>query len=198
MKGYKTFIAAGLTVLLGVLGKHMAPAILSDYCDVIIAGLGLGFAVLRILTTSPVFQAAEAALARDVGLSPDAVAQISGMMTHAVATLDPGDKASLTEATTSLSGAVAQLTGHPLFQPATVDALTQLAHCVPTLLSPLTAAASSLPAAIPAPGNEALQAAPQPMQPTSDPAPAPVPTTGSVALADAAPVSTSPATPAGV
>lgn len=125
LKGYKTFLCAALAVLAGVLGKHVAPETLAIYADVIIAGLGVTFAALRVATTTPVFQT----VAQDIGLSPALLDQIK----NTVVSLDPDDKQALGSFVADLNGAVDRLTGHPLFQPATVDAMTTLASLLPGL-----------------------------------------------------------------
>lgn len=174
LKGYKTFIIAILTVLLGVLGKHVAPEIISDYADVIIAGLGIVFAVLRVATSSPVFLKVEAAMARDLGLSDTALAQIQAQISNSTLRLDPDDKATFTLLAANLNASVSKLSGHPLFEPGFASAVNQLAENVTNI----TAALAASPVAAkpePVPDDGAQKAAPQPQQQTPEPAPAPNP-----------------------
>lgn len=166
LKGYRTLFFGFITILLGLLGKHVAPELIDNYLDVIFAVVGIGIIGLRLITTTPFGQV----ILHDVGFSDADVVDFSKL----AGTLYPSGPPPLELAVSDLNAAVGKLTGHPLLQPATVDVLSQLAESVPNVLSALSSAqAAAEPAkAEPASGEEALRPAPQPPQPTSDPAPA--------------------------
>lgn len=160
MKGYRTLAFGFATILLGQLGLHVAPELIFQYLDLIFAGLGLGIVILRLITKTPFGQRMEA----DLGITPAASAEIGNL----VAQIDPDSTASLKSAATDFSTAVASLTGHPLFQPSTIDALTNLVNSVQAGSGSTDAEKTDLN---PAPEVQAQQAAPQHTLQTSDPAP---------------------------
>lgn len=143
LKGYRTILVAGLAALAALLGKHVAPDQISAWADVIIAGLCILFAGLRLVTNSPAFSRSPKAL------------EIQGV----VESVAPG--LSFGGALTDLNDALTALRGHPLLQPSALSAITALANVLATTN--------------PAPVTGAQSAAPQPVEPTSDPVPEPSP-----------------------
>ena len=141
MKGYRTIAFSIAVILLGLIGKHLQPDLINEYLDVVFAGIGLGFLVLRLVTNTPF----GAMIAADLGTSPAAIQNL-------VATLDPDLTNSIGSAVDDLNAATARLSGHPLFEPATVSALNALASSLPTKATPPTAdpPPAAAPAALPA------------------------------------------------
>lgn len=119
MKGYRTIAFSIATILLGLLGRHVAPDLINAYLDVIFAAVGLGFIVLRMVTDTPFGQK----IAKDLGTSPAAIQNL-------VATLDPDSQATLNSAVGDLNAAVERLSGHPLLAPDTAQALINLAGTI--------------------------------------------------------------------
>jgi hypothetical protein len=115
MKGYRTIAFSIATILIGLIGQHIAPVLINEYLDVIFAGIGLGFLVLRLVTDTPF----GAKIATDLGTTPTAI-------TDWMAAIDPDLPANLNSAASDLNTAVGTLTGHLPVQQAALDALTGL------------------------------------------------------------------------
>lgn len=163
MKGYRTFALAAATLLLGLIGKHVAPDLLNEYLDVTFAGISVGIVALRMVTNTPF----GSAVAADLGTTPSAIQA-------ALQAIDPDAPANLSAAVSDLNVAIDKLSGHPLLQSGTTDALTELTENIPSLITALSSATAAPVAAVsdPASGTGAPQPAPQPQPPSPTPAPA--------------------------
>lgn len=124
MKGYRTLGFASLTLLIGLVGRHVAPELLDQYLDVIFAAIAVGIVGLRLVTTTAFGQRVE----HDLGLSDTAVTALRSLAEDL-----PDSSMDIRAAVSDLNAAVARLTGHPLFDPATLAALCQVAATIPVV-----------------------------------------------------------------
>jgi len=174
MQGYRTILFNLAMAVIGMAGLKISPDHVNLWLDVFIPAWALGGILLRQITTTPIGQK----VLHDLGISDAEALDLSNL----TASLDSGSTATLNSAVSDINAAVSKLTGHPLLQPATVDALTSLSGILPGLVAsagadPVPAPqgqASFTPAPLPTPAPApATQPAPQP-DPVLQPAPAPV------------------------
>lgn len=160
MKGYRTIALSIATILLGLVGRHVAPDLINAYLDVIFAVIGLGFLSLRLITNTPF----GAKIATDLGVSPQTIQEL-------ISRLDPDLPDTLNSAATDLNNAVGTLMGHLPVQQAAIDTLAAAAQ---TIANPAVIVA---PARIGDPAIDTAQTAPLSATTTVNPvgpAPAPV------------------------
>lgn len=117
MKGYRTLAFGVATILLGLIGVHVAPDTLTSYMDLIFGGLGVGVIVLRLVTDGPVFNK----VAADAGLSADDIAKIRTEVQVAVP-----DVGILGSALGDLAGKIDALAGRNVIDPDLVAKITAL------------------------------------------------------------------------
>jgi len=174
MQGYRTLLLAALTVVSGVLFPHIAPSALANYADVIIAGIGLLFGGLRFVTSTPLGKQVVQQIVQAVPASDEVFREA-----ESITLPDFGQIAD------NLNAAVAKLDGHPLVDPASLQAITALVATATPIAAPAPADTSALADLVPhaqaliaglaalVPAAVAQSPAPADPQPQPQPIPAP-------------------------